>query len=61
MPTGPVILYHLSDLRLRVTSATDPPVIAITCGIIQLHLLDRLGTHTSPLVRDLNEPPAKTN
>lgn len=41
-PTGRMILYHLSDLRLRVISATDPPVIAITCGI-QLHLLDLLG------------------
>jgi transposase len=41
-PTGRMILYHLSDLRLRVTSATDPPVIAITRGI-QLHLLDLLG------------------
>jgi hypothetical protein len=37
-----VILYHLSDLRLRVTNATDPPVIAIPRGI-QLHLLDLLG------------------
>jgi hypothetical protein len=37
-----MILYHLSDLRLRVTSATGPPVIAITRGI-QLHLLDLLG------------------
>ncbi|TQE33614.1 hypothetical protein Sipo8835_14165 [Streptomyces ipomoeae] len=41
-PTGRMILYHLSDLRLRVTSATDPAVIAITRGI-QLHLLDLLG------------------
>lgn len=41
-PTGRVILYHLSDLRLRVGNATDPPVIAITRGI-QLHLLDLLG------------------
>ncbi|MFD9242557.1 hypothetical protein ACFV0D_11645 [Streptomyces sp. NPDC059556] len=41
-PTGKMILYHLSDLRLRVTSATAPPVIAITRGI-QLHLLDLLG------------------
>ncbi|MET7719145.1 IS1634 family transposase, partial [Streptomyces sp. NPDC005407] len=41
-PTGRMILYHLSDLRLRVGSATDPPVIAITRGI-QLHLLDLLG------------------
>lgn len=40
--TGRMILYHLSDLRLRFTSATDPPVIAITRGI-QLHLLDLLG------------------
>ncbi|TQE27476.1 hypothetical protein SipoB123_11800 [Streptomyces ipomoeae] len=41
-PTGRMILYHLSDLRLRVPSATDPPVIAITRGI-QLHLLGLLG------------------
>jgi hypothetical protein len=41
-PTGRMIVYHLSDLRLRVGSATDPPVIAITRGI-QLHLLDILG------------------
>ncbi|MDX3531476.1 IS1634 family transposase [Streptomyces sp. ID05-39B] len=41
-PTGRMILYHLSDLRLRVGSATDPPLIAITRGI-QLHLLDLLG------------------
>jgi transposase len=41
-PTGRMILYHLSDLRLRVGTATDPPVIAITRGI-QLHLLDLLG------------------
>ncbi|MEU6010606.1 hypothetical protein [Streptomyces sp. NPDC047453] len=37
-----MILYHLSDLRPRVGSATDPPVIAITRGI-QLHPLDLLG------------------
>jgi hypothetical protein len=41
-PTGRVILYHLSDLRLRVSSATDPPVIAITRGI-QLYLPYLLG------------------
>ncbi|MGW3658737.1 hypothetical protein ACWD6R_24985, partial [Streptomyces sp. NPDC005151] len=41
-PTGRMILYHPSDLQLRVTNATDPPVIAITRGI-QLHLLDLLG------------------
>jgi transposase len=41
-PTGRVILYHLSALRQRVGSATNPPVIAITRGI-QLHLLDLLG------------------
>ncbi|WP_406724506.1 hypothetical protein WJ438_07495 [Streptomyces sp. GD-15H] len=41
-PTGRMILYHLSELRLRVTNATDPPVVAITRGI-QLHLLDLLG------------------
>ncbi|WP_244187771.1 hypothetical protein [Streptomyces regalis] len=41
-PTGRMILYHLSDLRLRVGSAADPPVIAITRGI-QLNLLDLLG------------------
>ncbi|MFI5820222.1 IS1634 family transposase [Streptomyces rishiriensis] len=41
-PTGRMILYHLSDLRLRIGSVTDPPVIAITRGV-QLHLLDLLG------------------
>ncbi|MYQ87356.1 hypothetical protein GTY51_27955 [Streptomyces sp. SID4936] len=41
-PTGRMILYRLSDLRLRVGRATDPPVIAITRGI-QLHLFDLLG------------------
>lgn len=41
-PTGRMVLYHQSDLRLRVTSATDPPVIAITRGI-QLYLIDLLG------------------
>ncbi|MEU1434473.1 hypothetical protein ABZ438_10285 [Streptomyces sp. NPDC005786] len=41
-PTGRMILFHLSDLRLRVTGATDPPVIAITRGI-QCDLLDLLG------------------
>lgn len=38
-PTGWMILYHLSDLRLRSGSGTDPPVVAITRGI-RLHLLD---------------------
>ncbi|MFF4791500.1 hypothetical protein ACFY2M_17405 [Streptomyces sp. NPDC001276] len=37
-----MILYHLSDPRVRVGSATHPPVISITHGI-QLHLLDLLG------------------
>lgn len=41
-PTGRMVLYHLSDLRLRVTSATDPPVIAIPRGN-QLYLIDLLG------------------
>jgi len=41
-PTGRMILYHLSGLRLRVGSATDPPTIVISRGI-QLHLLDLLG------------------
>lgn len=41
-PTGRMILYHLSDLRLRVGSAADRPVVATIRGI-QLHLLDLLG------------------
>jgi transposase len=41
-PTGRMILYHLSDLRLRVGNATDPPTIVISRGI-QLHILDLLG------------------
>jgi transposase len=41
-PTGRMILYHLSGLRLRVGAATDPPTIVISRGI-QLHLLDLLG------------------
>jgi transposase len=41
-PTGRMILYHLSGLRLRVSSATDPPTVAISRGV-QLHLLDLLG------------------
>jgi transposase len=41
-PTGRMILYHLSDLRLRVGNTTDPPTIVISRGI-QLHLLDLLG------------------
>ncbi|WP_206306827.1 IS1634 family transposase [Streptomyces sp. F001] len=41
-PTGRMILYHLSGLRLRVGHATDPPTIVISRGV-QLHLLDLLG------------------
>ena len=41
-PTGRMILYHLSGLRLRVGSATDPPTIVVSQGV-QLHLLDLLG------------------
>lgn len=41
-PTGRMILYHLSGLRLRVGAATDPPTIVISRGV-QLHLLDLLG------------------
>lgn len=41
-PTGRMIFYHPSDPRLRIGSATDPHVIAVTRGI-QLHLLDLLG------------------
>ncbi|MER6335207.1 IS1634 family transposase [Streptomyces sp. NPDC001034] len=41
-PTGRMILYHLSGLRLRVGGATDPPTIVISRGV-QLHLLDLLG------------------
>jgi transposase len=41
-PTGRMILYHLSGLRLRVVGATDPPIIVISRGV-QLHLLDLLG------------------
>jgi transposase len=41
-PTGRMILYHLSGLRLRVGKATDPPTVVISQGV-QLHLLDLLG------------------
>ncbi|MGW3622453.1 hypothetical protein [Streptomyces sp. NPDC000880] len=41
-PTGRMILYHLSGLRLRVGSVTDPPTIVISRGV-QLHLIDLLG------------------
>ncbi|WP_406422633.1 hypothetical protein OH809_10665 [Streptomyces sp. NBC_00873] len=41
-PTGRMIFYHLSGLRLRVGSATAPPTIVISRGV-QLHLLDLLG------------------
>jgi hypothetical protein len=41
-PTGRMILYHLSGLRLRIVGATDPPIIVISRGV-QLHLLDLLG------------------
>lgn len=41
-PTGRMILYHFSGLRLRVGHATDPPTIVISRGV-QLHLLDLLG------------------
>lgn len=41
-PTGRMILYHLSGLRLRVSSATAPPTVVISRGV-QLHLLDLLG------------------
>ncbi|KUL44899.1 hypothetical protein ADL28_39115 [Streptomyces violaceusniger] len=65
-PTGRMILYHLSGLRLRAGHTTDPPIIVISRGV-QLHLLDLLGlprpprpgTHPSPLARDLHELPAK--
>lgn len=42
-----MILYHLSDLRLRVGNATDPPTIVISRGI-QLRLLGLLGEPTHP-------------
>ncbi|UYB37760.1 hypothetical protein SLV14_007690 [Streptomyces sp. Je 1-4] len=41
-PTGRMILYHLSGLRLRVVGATDPTIIVISRGV-QLHFLDLLG------------------
>ncbi|MGW7602788.1 hypothetical protein [Streptomyces antimycoticus] len=41
-PTGRMILYHLSGLRLRAGHTTDPPTIVISRGV-QLHLLDLLG------------------
>lgn len=40
--TGRMILNHLSDLRLRVGNATDPPTIGVSRGI-QLHHLDPPG------------------
>ncbi|MDW4910532.1 hypothetical protein RB628_35695, partial [Streptomyces sp. ADMS] len=54
-------VYHLFDLGLRVTNATDPPVIAITRGI-QLRLLDlRCLEPTHPRrPEDLNELPRST-
>ncbi|BBC30619.1 hypothetical protein SGFS_019130 [Streptomyces graminofaciens] len=39
-PTGRMIPYHLSGLRLRVVGVTDPPIIVISGGV---HLLDLLG------------------
>ncbi|MFJ7593345.1 hypothetical protein ACIQZO_39435 [Streptomyces sp. NPDC097617] len=41
-PTGPVILHHLSGLRLGVVGATYPPITVISRGV-QLHLLDLLS------------------
>jgi hypothetical protein len=41
-PTGRMIRYHLSGLRLRVSHTTGPPTIVISRGV-QLHLLDLLG------------------
>ncbi len=41
-PTGRMILYHFSGLRLRAGHTTDPPTIVISRGV-QLHLLDLLG------------------
>jgi hypothetical protein len=41
-PTGRMVRYHLSGLRLRVGSATDPPTNFISRGV-QLYLLDLLG------------------
>ena len=41
-PTGRLIFYHLSSLRLRVGTATDPPTILIIRGI-QAKLLALLG------------------
>lgn len=41
-PTGRMILYHLSELTLRIGNVTDPPTVQITRGV-QLHLLDLLG------------------
>lgn len=41
-PTGRLIFYHLSSLRLRVGTATDPPTILIIRGV-QAELLALLG------------------
>ncbi|WP_331742799.1 IS1634 family transposase [Kitasatospora sp. NBC_01300] len=41
-PTGRMILYHLSELTLRIGNVTDPPTVQISRGV-QLHLLDLLG------------------
>ncbi|MFF9690864.1 hypothetical protein [Streptomyces sp. NPDC014623] len=53
-PTGRMILYHLSDLRLRVGSITDLPVIAITRGVQLRARPPRPGTHTPRLARNLS-------
>ncbi|MEE1804875.1 hypothetical protein [Streptomyces sp. BE133] len=41
-PTGRMILYHLGELTLRISTVTDPPMVLITRGV-QLHLLELLG------------------
>ncbi|MEU3712224.1 hypothetical protein [Streptomyces catenulae] len=41
-PTGRMILYHLSELTLRIGNVTALPTAQITRGV-QLHLLDLLG------------------
>jgi hypothetical protein len=54
-PTGRMILYHLSELTLRIGNVTAPPTVQITRGV-QLHLLDLLGIeiNPNPLATDVN-------
>ncbi|MFE6999605.1 hypothetical protein ACFVBM_08595 [Streptomyces griseus] len=45
-PTGRMILYHPSELTLRIGNVTNSPTVQITRGV-QLDLLDLLGIETT--------------